>query len=61
MKIKRTEIDRDVRKLTISQEQYVKTILEQHSMADCKPAKTPMIANQQFPMLTEAEVNITNY
>ena len=61
MKIERTEMDRDVRKLTISQEQYVKTILEQYSMADCKPAKTPMAANQQFPILTEAEVNITDY
>ena len=54
-------MDKDVRKLTISQEQYVKTILEQYSMADCKPAKTPMAANQQFPILTEAEVNITDY
>ena len=54
-------MDRDVRKLTISQEQYVETILEQHSMADCKPAKTPMVANQQFLILTEAEVDIINY
>jgi len=61
MKIERTEMNRDVRKLTISQEQYVETILEWHGMADCKPAKTPMVANQQLPMLTEAEVNITDY
>jgi len=61
MKIKRTDMDRDVRKLTISQEQYVEMILEQHGIADCKLAKTPMAANQQLPMLTEAEVNITDY
>ena len=61
MKIERTEMNRDVRKLTISQEQYVKTILEWHSMVDCKPAKTPMAANQQLPTLTEAEVDITDY
>jgi len=30
-------------------------------MADCKPTKTSMVANQQLPMLTEAEVNITDY
>jgi len=30
-------------------------------MADCKPAKTPMAANQQLPTLTEAEVDITDY
>ena len=30
-------------------------------MADCKPAKTPMAANQQLPMLTEAKVDITDY
>ena len=54
-------MNRDVRKLTISQEQYVKTILEQHGMADCKPAKTPIAANQQLPTLTEAEVDITDY
>jgi len=30
-------------------------------MADCKPAKTPMVANQQFLILTEAEVDIINY
>jgi len=30
-------------------------------MADCKPAKTPMVANQQFLILTKAEVDIINY
>jgi len=39
-------MDRDMRKLTISQEQYVETILEWYGIADYKPAKTPMAANQ---------------
>jgi len=30
-------------------------------MADCKPAKTPMAANLQLPILTEAEIDITEY
>ena len=47
--------------LIISQEQYIETILEQHGMADCKPAKTPMAANLQLPTLTEAEIDITEY
>jgi len=34
MKIKRTDMDRDMRKLTISQEQYMETILEWHGIAD---------------------------
>jgi len=42
MKIERTDMDRDMRKLTISQEQYMETILERHGMADCKPTKTLM-------------------
>ena len=54
-------MDDGMRKLTISQEQYIKTILEQHGMADCKPAKTPMAANLQLPMLTEAKIDITEY
>jgi len=61
MKIERTDMDDGMRKLTISQEQYIETILEWHSMADCKPAKTPMAANLQLPTLTEAEIDITEY
>jgi len=30
-------------------------------MANCKPAKIPMAANLQLPMLTEAEIDITEY
>jgi len=30
-------------------------------MADCKPTKTPMAANLQLPILTEAEINIIEY
>ena len=39
----------------------METILERHGMADCKQAKAPVAANQQFPTLTEAEVDITDY
>ena len=46
IKIEKTDMDRDMRKLTISQEQYVETILEWYGIADYKPAKTPMAANQ---------------
>ena len=61
MKIERTDMDDGMRKLTISQEQYIETILERHDMADYKPAKTPMVANLQLPTLTEAEIDITEY
>jgi len=61
MKIERTNIDDRMRKLTISQEQYIETILEQHGIADCKLAKTPMVANLQLPTLIEAEIDITEY
>jgi len=30
-------------------------------MADCKLAKTPIVANLQLPTLIEAEINITEY
>jgi len=61
MKIERTDMAKDVRKLIISQKQYIKTILEQHGIADCKSAKTPMVANLQLLTLTEAEVDIIDY
>jgi len=61
MKIQRTDMNDGMRKLIISQEQYIKTILEQHGIADYKLAKTPMAANLQLPMLTEAEINIMEY
>jgi len=61
MKIEKTDIDNRMKKLTIFQEQYIETILEQHSMADYKPAKTPMAANLQLPTLTEAKIDITEY
>jgi len=61
MKIERTDMGDGIRKLTISQEQYIETILEQHGMVDCKPAKTPMAANLQLPTLTKAEINIIEY
>ena len=61
MKIKRTDIDNRIRKLTISQKQYIETILERHGIADCKPEKTPMVVNLQLPTLTEAKIDITEY
>ena len=61
MKIEKTDIDNRMKKLTIFQEQYIETILEQHSMADYKLAKTPMAANLQLPTLTEAKIDITEY
>jgi len=61
MKIKRTDMDDRMKKLTIFQEQYIETILEWHSIADCKLAKTPMAANLQLPTLTEAEIDIIEY
>ena len=61
IEIERTDMNRDMRKLTISQEQYIKTILEQHGMVDCKSAKTPMVANLQLSTLTEVEIDITDY
>jgi len=61
MKIQRTDIDNGIRKLTISQEQYIETILEWHSITDCKLAKTPMTANLQLPMLIEAKIDIIEY
>ena len=61
MKIERTERSSEVWKLLISQEHYVKTILEQHGMARCNPVKTPMTINIQLPVLTKAEVDVTEY
>jgi len=54
-------MDNRMRKLTISQKQYIETILEWHGIADCKPAKTPMVANLQLPTLTEAKIDIIEY
>jgi len=61
MKIKRTDMDNRIRKLTISQEQYIETILEWHGMADCKLEKTLIAANLQLPTLTEVKIDITEY
>jgi len=61
IKIERTNMDNRIRKLTISQKQYIETILEQYSMANCKPAKTSMAANLQLLTLTEAKIDIIEY
>jgi len=61
MKIERSDMTLGVRTLSISQEQYVETILEWHGMTNSNPVKIPMIANLQLPSLTEAEIDITEY
>jgi len=61
MKIERSDMNLESRTLSISQEQYVEAILEQHGMANCNPARTPMGNGMQLPNLTESKVDITEY
>jgi len=61
MKIERSDMRLSLRTISMSQEQYVEEILEQHRMASCNPAKTPMRNNVQLPILNEAKVDITKY
>jgi len=61
MKIERSDIILGVRTLSISQEQYVETILEQHGITNSNPVKILMIANLQLPSLTKAKINIMKY
>jgi len=61
MKIDRSGRNSGTRKLSICQKQYVKTILEQHGMSNCNPARTPMATNIQLPVLTVPEVDIAKY
>jgi len=58
MKIERSRRDTGSSKLSISQEQYVETILERHGMSNCNPARTPMASNTHLPVLSEAEIDI---
>lgn len=63
MSIERKCLDTGERMLSISQERYIEEILEHHGMANCNPAKTPMIANQQLPVLNKPhpDVNVNEY
>jgi len=61
MKTERRILDDRTRMLLISQEQYIKTILEQHGMAACSLCKTIMEMNLQLPLLTEPKVDVQNY
>jgi len=61
IKIERSEMRLGVRTMSISQEQYVEEILEQHGIANCNPARTPMGNNLQLPVLQEGEVDVTEY
>jgi len=56
MKVEHCILDNGTRILSISQEQYVETILEQHGIATCSPCKTPMGMNLQLLLLTEPKV-----
>ena len=53
--------DRGPRTLTISQQQYIKSILERHGMANCRPLSTPMEANLHLPKLANAEIDPKEY
>jgi len=61
MKIERSGKGTGSSKLSISQEQYVETILERHGMSNCNPARTPMASNTHLSVLFKAEINITEY
>jgi len=61
MKIDRLGRNSGTKKLSICQKQYAKTILEQHGMSKYNPARTLMVTNTQLPVLTEPEVDITEY
>jgi len=51
----------DWRKVTLSQSQYIKDILERHGMANCHPVKTPIESGLFLSVLIEPEVDVTIY
>ena len=61
IKIERLDMRLGLKMISMSQEQYMEEIFEQHGMASCNPAKTPMGNNIQLLVLNEAEVDITEY
>jgi hypothetical protein len=53
--------DRNARTITLSQEQYIETILDRHGMSTCNPVATPTVVGQKLVKLEEAEVDIWEY
>ena len=51
----------DQKKVTLSQSQYIKDILERHGMANCHPVKTLMESRLSLSVLTKPEVDVTIY
>jgi Reverse transcriptase (RNA-dependent DNA polymerase) len=53
--------DRKRRTISLSQQQYVETILERHGMSECRPVSTPVATNTKLDKLEEAEVDTLQY
>jgi hypothetical protein len=53
--------DRNDHTITISQERYIKTILECHGMSECHPVATPMVTGLKLQKLDKAEMDISKY
>jgi hypothetical protein len=49
------------RTISISQERYIKTILERYGMLECHPIATPMVAGLKLQKLDEAESDTSEY
>ncbi|MBW0499102.1 hypothetical protein O181_038817 [Austropuccinia psidii MF-1] len=47
--------DRIVKTLTLSQMTYVKNLLDEYQMMDCKPVSTPMVPNSRLQEASEEE------
>ena len=61
MRIERSKDKDGLRTLSISQAQYIESILERHGIMDSNPVKTSMMNNLQLPLLTQPEVDVTEY
>jgi hypothetical protein len=53
--------DRNVHTITLSQEQYIETILDHHGMSTCNLVVTPTVVGQKLVKLEEAEVDVWEY
>ena len=49
------------RLITLSHARYIETILERFGFEDSHPVSTPMDPNTSLPLLTEPEVDVTDY
>ena len=47
--------------ITLSHQRYIETILERFGFENSHPVSTPMDPNTSLPLLTEAEVDVTDY